>query len=631
VTAAVSAILADVRRNGDEAALAYTERFDGVRPQSLRVTEAEIDAAARAVDPALLSTFRMARRTSSASTSGIKRTGFMDAQSEGLVVGQRVLPLASVGLYVPGGTARYPSTVLMAAIPAKIAGVKRIVMTTPPDADGNVPAVILAAAKIAGVTDIVKLGGAQAVAALAYGTQSVPRVDKIVGPGNIYVATAKQLCFAQGLVAIDMVAGPSEILVIADEQSNPAFVAADLLSQAEHDRRAAAWLVTPSAALAQAVRSEVEKQLSALSREAIARESVEQNGRIFVVPDLASAANVANAVAPEHLEICTDAPFALLPLSPNAGSVVLGRYCPEPLGDYLAGPNHTLPTSGTARVLLAPGRGRLYQAFQLPLLYPRGASKSRRGRGALRAKRGPHRPRQRRRRTAGGRPMSDFLLPRLQTLDHYTPGEQPQDRRYVKLNTNESPFPPSPRVLDALSRKAIEQLNLYPDPLSRKLREAIAAEYGLTAEKCSLATVRTRCRLAFKAYADETRGATISDVSTASYRVYAQLYRVDPDIVPLNEDYRCLLENFGAEAAGGPRQSQRPHVAGVPHADVERIVAAIRAASCRSTRLRGLRRRSLRTVAATYPNLLVVRTYSSPVVAAGGWASRLRPPRSWTT
>ncbi len=349
VTAAVSAILADVRANGDEAALAYTERFDGVRPQSLRVTEAEIDAAARAVDPALLSTFRLAAANIERFHLRQKRTGFMDAQSEGVVVGQRVLPLASVGLYVPGGTARYPSTVLMAAIPAKIAGVKRIVMTTPPDADGNVPAVILAAAKIAGVTDIVKLGGAQAVAALAYGTQSVPRVDKIVGPGNIYVATAKQLCFAQGLAAIDMVAGPSEILVIADEQSNPAFVAADLLSQAEHDRLAAAWLVTPSAALAQAVRSEVEKQLSALSREAIARESVEQNGRIIVVPDLASAANVANAVAPEHLEICTDEPFALLPLITNAGSVFLGRYCPEPLGDYLAGPNHTLPTSGTAR------------------------------------------------------------------------------------------------------------------------------------------------------------------------------------------------------------------------------------------------------------------------------------------
>lgn len=349
VTAAVSAILADVRANGDEAALAYTERFDGVRPQSLRVTEAEIDAAARAVDPALLSTFRLAAANIERFHLRQKRTGFMDAQSEGVVVGQRVLPLASVGLYVPGGTARYPSTVLMAAILAKIAGVKRIVMTTPPDADGNVPAVILAAAKIAGVTDIVKLGGAQAVAALAYGTQSVPRVDKIVGPGNIYVATAKQLCFAQGLAAIDMVAGPSEILVIADEQSNPAFVAADLLSQAEHDRLAAAWLVTPSAALAQAVRSEVEKQLSALSREAIARESVEQNGRIIVVPDLASAANVANAVAPEHLEICTDEPFALLPLITNAGSVFLGRYCPEPLGDYLAGPNHTLPTSGTAR------------------------------------------------------------------------------------------------------------------------------------------------------------------------------------------------------------------------------------------------------------------------------------------
>ena len=349
VTDTVSAILADVRARGDAAVLDYCEKFDGTRPPTLLVTPEEIEAAMAAVEPELLSTMTLAAENIRRFHSQQKRVGFMDAQAEGVVVGQRVQPLASVGLYVPGGTARYPSSVLMDAIPAHIAGVPRIVMTTPPDAQGNVPEVILAAAKLAGVTTIVKLGGAQAIAALAFGTESVPRVDKIVGPGNIYVATAKQLCFAQGRCAIDMIAGPSEILVIADGKSNPAHIAADLLSQAEHDRLSAAWLVTDSEAFAVQVRAELEKQLPLLSREAIARESIDRNGRAIIVRDLAAAVQVSNAIAPEHLEISTDDPFALLPLITNAGSVFLGRYCPEPLGDYLAGPNHTLPTSGTAR------------------------------------------------------------------------------------------------------------------------------------------------------------------------------------------------------------------------------------------------------------------------------------------
>jgi histidinol dehydrogenase len=349
VTAAVADILAQVRGRGDEAALDYTERFDGVRPKSLLVTPEEIDFAMAQVDPALIATLRLAAKNIESFHSQQKRSGFIDAREAGVVVGQRVLPLASVGLYVPGGTARYPSTVLMTAIPAKIAGVGQIVMATPPDETGGVPAVILAAAKIAGVTAIVKLGGAQAIAALAYGTQSVPRVDKIVGPGNIYVATAKQLCYAQGQVAIEMVAGPSEILVISDGDSNPAFVAADLLSQAEHDPLASAWLVTTDEALAQKVQLEVEKQLAVLPRELIARTSIQNNGRIIVVDNLATAIQISEAIAPEHLEISTDEPFALLSQVRNAGSVFLGRYCPEPLGDYLAGPNHTLPTSGTAR------------------------------------------------------------------------------------------------------------------------------------------------------------------------------------------------------------------------------------------------------------------------------------------
>ncbi|MDD3213040.1 MAG: histidinol dehydrogenase [Eubacteriales bacterium] len=349
VTTVVSDVLAQVRERGEEAVLDYCEKFDGVRPQSLLVTQAEIDAAVERVNPELLSTMRLAADNIARFHAQQKRTGFIDAKEDGVVIGQRVLPLGSVGMYVPGGTARYPSSVLMAAIPAKIAGVSKIVITTPPDAQGGVPDIILAAAKIAGVSTVVKLGGAQAVAALAYGTNSVPRVDKIVGPGNIYVATAKQLCYAQGLTDIDMVAGPSEILVIADAGSNPVHIAADLLSQAEHDRLAAAWLVTTDEDFAVRVQAEVETQLAALSRADIARASIDDNSRIIVVPDLQTAAAIANGIAPEHLEVSTDDPFALLPLLTNAGSIFLGRYCPEPLGDYLAGPNHTLPTSGTAR------------------------------------------------------------------------------------------------------------------------------------------------------------------------------------------------------------------------------------------------------------------------------------------
>lgn len=349
VTAAVSGILADVMLRGDAAALDYSERFDGVRPEALMVTEKEIDEAFQSVDPALLSTMELAAKNIERFHAQQKRPGFVDTPGDGVVMGQRVLPLRRVGLYVPGGTARYPSSVLMNAIPAKLAGVSEIVMTTPPGKEGKVPAVILAAARLAGVRPIVKLGGAQAVAALAYGTESVPKVDKVVGPGNIFVATAKQLCYAKGLIDIDMVAGPSEILVIADGKANSVHVAADLLSQAEHDRLAAAWLVTDSEPLAKAVQAELERQLPLLPRVDIARESIEQNGRIIVVRDLETAAQVANDIAPEHLEVSTDDPFGLLPLLTNAGSIFLGRWSSESLGDYLAGPNHTLPTGGTAR------------------------------------------------------------------------------------------------------------------------------------------------------------------------------------------------------------------------------------------------------------------------------------------
>ncbi|MDD3335058.1 MAG: histidinol dehydrogenase [Eubacteriales bacterium] len=349
VTAVVTDILANVKSRGDAAVLDYCEKFDGSRPRSLLVTQEEVEAASQSVEPALLRTMELAAANIRRFHSQQKRSGFVDTMPGGAVLGQRVLPLQSVGLYVPGGTARYPSSVLMDAIPAQIAGVENIVMTTPPDQNGNVPPVILAAAKLAGVKTIVKLGGAQAVAALAYGTESVPKVDKIVGPGNIYVATAKQLCFGLGLCAIDMIAGPSEIMVIADGKSNPVHIAADLLSQAEHDKLSSAWLATDDEAFALKVRDELERQIPLLPRQEIARASIDDNGRIIVVDDLRKAAQVANEMAPEHLELSVDDPFGLLPFIRNAGSIFMGRNCPESLGDYLAGPNHTLPTGGTAR------------------------------------------------------------------------------------------------------------------------------------------------------------------------------------------------------------------------------------------------------------------------------------------
>ena len=275
------------------------------------------------------------------------RNSFIINNQDGIVTGQKITPIEKVGLYVPGGTAAYPSTVLMDSIPAKIAGCSEICITTPPSTDGKVNPVILAAAKIAGVDRIFKIGGAQAVAALAYGTETVPKVDKIVGPGNAFVAEAKRQVF--GLVSIDMIAGPSEILVIADSKSDPSFVAADLLSQAEHDKMASAVLVTDSEELAEKVSEEIEKQLKLLPREEIARTSIDNNGKIIVADNIEDVIDVSNEIAPEHLELCVDNPFDYLDKIKNAGSIFMGRYCPEALGDYFAGPNHTLPTSGTAR------------------------------------------------------------------------------------------------------------------------------------------------------------------------------------------------------------------------------------------------------------------------------------------
>ena len=347
VEASVAEILEAVRLRGDAAVLEYGARFGGAELTALRVDDAELEAAAARCAPALLSALGQAAENIRAFHKEQLRPGFRLERPGGVILGQRVLPLDTVGIYVPGGTAAYPSTVLMDAIPAALAGVRRVVMATPCGGDGRINDAVLAAAKIAGVTDIFKMGGAQAVAALAFGTESVPKVDKIVGPGNIYVATAKRQVF--GLVDIDMIAGPSEIMIVSDANSNPVHLAADLLSQAEHDRLSSAWLAVTDASLARKVAAEVERQLKLLPREEIARTSIEQNGRILVVDSLETAARLADEIAPEHLELCVDDPFGLLPMVHNAGSVFLGRSCPEPLGDYLAGPNHTLPTSGTAR------------------------------------------------------------------------------------------------------------------------------------------------------------------------------------------------------------------------------------------------------------------------------------------
>lgn len=346
VAGVVAEIIADVRKNGDAALRRYAEKFDGAAAEVLEVTKEERAAALAQVDADFMEILREAADHIRAFHEKQKRTDFVLTEREGVVLGQKVIPLDRVGLYVPGGTASYPSTVLMDCIPAKIAGVGEVCMVTPAKG-GRLNPDIIAAAEVAGVDRIFKIGGAQAVAALAYGTESVPRVDKIVGPGNAFVAEAKKQVFGQ--VSIDMIAGPSEILVIADGNSDGAIVAADLLSQAEHDKMASAVLVTESEDLAQAVAAELERQIPLLPRAEIARASIENNGKIILVEDIRRAIAVANEIAPEHLELCVDEPFRYLAEIRHAGSIFLGRHAPEALGDYFAGPNHTLPTSGTAR------------------------------------------------------------------------------------------------------------------------------------------------------------------------------------------------------------------------------------------------------------------------------------------
>ncbi len=347
VAPVVEDIIRDVQAHGDEALFRLTEKFDGAKLQTLTVTDAEIDEAMDRVGEDYLAILRLAAKNIEEYHRHQIRSGFVMTRENGAVLGQIVTPIERVGLYVPNGTAAYPSSLLMNCVPAKLAGCAMLVIVTPPGKDGKVDPAILAAARIAGVDRIYKVGGAQAVAALAYGTESIPSVDKIVGPGNAYVAEAKKQVF--GKVAIDTIAGPSEVLIVADDTNDPKIVAADMLAQAEHDVMATAVLVTDSKAFAQTVSAELERQIPLLPRANIARESIDNNGKIVIAADLMDAMSCANEIAPEHLEIAVDDPFRYLPFVRNAGSIFLGKHTPEALGDYLAGPNHTLPTTGTAK------------------------------------------------------------------------------------------------------------------------------------------------------------------------------------------------------------------------------------------------------------------------------------------
>ena len=342
----VSEIIQNVAQNGDQAVRDYERKFDSVNLADFSIPAFQLDQALDSIDEDLRAALELAKQNITSFHKQEIENSFVDVSTPGIMRGEKITPLASVGLYVPGGTAAYPSTILMCGIPAKLAGVKRIVMVTPPQPAGINPAV-LAAAKLAGVDEVYQVGGAQAIAALAYGTETIPAVDKIMGPGNIFVATAKKQVF--GKVAIDMVAGPSEIGILADESANAKEIAADLLSQAEHDKRARAMLITNSKSLAEAVSKEIERQLSTLPRQEIARTSIEDRGFIAVMENTAEMFELMNYVAPEHLEVQLKNPTQYLGLIKNAGSVFLGRYASEPLGDYVAGPNHVLPTGGTAR------------------------------------------------------------------------------------------------------------------------------------------------------------------------------------------------------------------------------------------------------------------------------------------
>lgn len=347
ITESVKSIIDEVRQKGDKAIFELTKRFDGVALKNPEVEKSLIENAINALEPKLVNAIKKASENIQSFHENQKEKSWFTTEGNGILLGQKVTPLERVGIYVPGGTAPLPSSVLMNAIPAKIAGVKEIIMLTPPGKNGEPNPVILACAKIAGVDRVFQVGGAQAIAAMAYGTETIPKVDKITGPGNIYVATAKKMVY--GVCDIDMIAGPSEVLIIADNSAKPEYVAADLMSQAEHDVLASAILITTSEELIKMVSEEIEKQSERLSRKKLIQESLENNGAIVLVKSIKDAVNLANEIAPEHLELCVRDPFSIIGDIKNAGAIFLGEYSPEPLGDYMAGPNHVLPTNGTAR------------------------------------------------------------------------------------------------------------------------------------------------------------------------------------------------------------------------------------------------------------------------------------------
>lgn len=344
---AVEGIISSVRKDGDVSINAFTEKFDGVKLEQLKVSKFEIEDALSKVPNSIKKALEKAITNIEYFHKKQIRQSWVSTEENGVIMGQKISPLEKVGVYVPGGSAAYPSSVLMNVIPAKLAGVKKIVMVTPPKKDGSIDYNILVAAKLAGVSEIYKVGGAQAIAALAYGTETIPKVDKIVGPGNIYVALAKRVCY--GMVDIDMIAGPSEITIVCDEKANARFLAADLMSQAEHDKLASSVLITTSRTLAEEVNKQINIQIQNLNRKKIIEASLKNYGGILVVKSLEEAIDMANTIAPEHLELMIENPIAYLGKVKNAGSIFLGQYSPEPLGDYMAGPNHVLPTNGTAR------------------------------------------------------------------------------------------------------------------------------------------------------------------------------------------------------------------------------------------------------------------------------------------
>lgn len=580
VISSVTGIINDVKTNGDEAICRYTLKFDKVAmpPEQLRVTEDEIDSAMITLDPALLDILYKAKANILEFHEAQVTKDIVIDRGDGAYVSMIARPLKTAGVYVPGGTAPLPSSVLMNILPARAAGVPRIVMCTPPRADGSVDPMILSAARIAGASEVYRVGGAQAIAAMAYGTATIPAVDKICGPGNIYVNTAKRLVY--GTVDIDMFAGPSEILIIADGTANPSYLAADLLSQAEHDRLASAILITDDKTVAQQVASQVVQRASQMPRREILEASLSDFCAIVVIPDFDIAFEFADILAPEHLELCIADPENAISRISNAGAIFIGNYSPEPLGDYYAGPNHVLPTSGTARFFsplntadfikktsiikytekALKGCYRDVAAFaeaeqlrchaQAMLVRFEGGDRGDGSRDPELGLMNHHLDRKNRpfghfdRENRPHGPNTRFWNENTRRLVPYVPGEQPEGI-CIKLNTNENPYPPSPGVKEALERFSYEKLKLYPDPSSKMLKKTISGYYGVDTNRIFIGNGSDEVlAMAFQAFFDSGRPIAFPDITYSFYPVYASLYSVPVTIIPLLDDFTIDLEAF---------------------------------------------------------------------------------------